>query len=648
MRNTIEISGGSKRSWVAIVALLVASAALVAPVTAATSATGDSSAADGGGPTVHTSWYDVVDENTIVAAANLTALGDASTGDVRLEYRRNGTDDAWTATPSEPVDSTGEVVLEVTGLEPSTEYEYRAVAETAAGTDRGEPRTFETPYDRPEVTTEGAVEVNARTATLSANLTDLGDRSEAEVWFSYEPVDSNAWMSEWSETEPQTVGSTGTVTQTVTGLEPDTEYDVRASVRNDRGYGYSGGTEQFATHAPFSVATGSAANVSQTNALLTGTVESIDETTEATVRFEYGSTATDETTTTEPVTKTATGYVEAPVTDLEPETEYTFRLVGETAAGDADAGSFETFATPGDFAVETGSATAVAEREATVTGEIVAFGGSDSVTTWFEYRPTTADDWRTTATVAPDSAGQLETTIDDLEPGTAYEFRVVGEADHGDAGVDADVGGVRTFETAVDPVVETGAATAVDEESATVAGTLSDLGGADEATVSLEYRAAGADEWIVAESESLTEPGTLETTLSGLEPETTYEYRAVARADGVTAVGQAQTLTTEAAEHAPTVESLSGSDDSSPNPHAELSVDWRVADEDGDLAAVTVTIEDAAGQIIAGTDEQVAGTDARGSLRESVKHGDGETYTVTLAVEDDAGNVATDRITIVA
>ncbi|WP_222919852.1 fibronectin type III domain-containing protein [Natrinema sp. SYSU A 869] len=644
MGDTIDISLGSNRTWVVFVALVAASTALAAPAAAAATGADTSTATDGddGGPTVRTSWYDVVNETTIVAAANLTDLGNASEASVRLEYRENGTDGSWTATEPRTVNTSDEFVSDLTGLEPSTEYEYRAVAETAAGTDRGESRLFETSYDRPEVTTGDAVEVSADGATLSATVTDLGDGDDVEVWFSYNPADSDAWTSEWEETDPQTVESMGTVTQTVTGLESDTEYDFRANVRNDRGYGYGGGTEQFATTAPFTVDTGPATNVSETNAVLTGNLGGLGGTDEATVWFEYSATGTDGVTKSEPIERTAAGDLAVRVTDLEPDTEYMYRIVRKTTAGDADNGTLESFATPSELAVETGSAADVTESGATLTGEVTDFGDSDAVTTRFEYRSIDADQWQTTEPVDPDSTARVETTVGGLEPGTGYEFRLVGETERGES----DVGATQAFETAVDPVVETGSATAVGEELATVGMTLSDLGGADDATVAVEYRAVDGGTWTEAAAETLTEPGTLETTLSGLEPDTTYEYRAVAYAADETETGAVETLTTERTDHDPTVEVLSGSEDSSPNPHAELFVDWRVADTDSDLSSVTVTIENSDGQAISGSDERVAGTSASGSLDESVKHGAGDTYTVILEVEDGTGNVVTEQVEI--
>ncbi|WP_254766993.1 fibronectin type III domain-containing protein [Salinilacihabitans rarus] len=524
------------------VAVLALSAAFAAPVAgASTDAT--TTATDEAGPSVDTLWADYLSDEALIVAGNLTDLGDADEATVRFEYRANGTDE-WAVSDGERVNATGTVTEDLTGLEPGTEYEYRAVAETAVGVDRGETRTIETLPDRPAATTVGAENVTEDGAVLVTNVTDLGGADSATVWFSYSPTDEDEPHSDWTETDPVTVTSTGLADRVVDGLEPGTEYEFTSHIDDGDQTGYSAGYETFTTDDPFVVATGPATDVSKTGA--------------------------------------------------------------------------------------------------TLTGEVVDFGGADGASAWFEYRASGADEWATTEAVAPDSAAGVSAAVDALEPGTTYEFRVVAEATDGDA----DVGAVESFETLPDPAVETGAATAVDDASATVAGDLVDLGGADAATVAVQYRAAGESAWVETDGETLTAPGAFDASLTGLEPETEYEYRAVVRADGVVETGATATLTTDVAEHDPTVEELAGVDESSSNPHAELAVDWAVADADGDLSSVAVTIRDGDGRVVDAAEESVAGDAASGSFATEVKHGAGDTYRVTLEVADGAGNVVVERTEI--
>lgn len=541
--------GDRSRTTVALIgivlAALAAGVAVGAPIAAAEeqSSSLNETGMDGDGPTVETSWWDTLNDSAVIVEAELTDAGDEDVADVWIEYRENGTDE-WSITETKPGQAPEGVTFDVTGLEPSTTYEYRAASETAHGSDRGEGRTFETPRDRPEATTVGAIDVGEESATLATNVTDLGYSGEVEVWFSYEPADSDVWHSEWSETEKRTVDETGLATQTVDGLDPETTYEFTSHVRTDDVGGYSTGYEEFTTENP--------------------------------------------------------------------------------------------------FAVETGTATNVDESSATLTGEVVNFGGADGATVHFEYRSADGEEWSTTDPVEPNSAAEIEATIDGLEPGTTYEYRAVGTASDGDA----DVGDVYVLGTDVDPAVETGPTIAVDDESATVSGEVVDLGGAPVVYVSVEYRAVGEDTWNETEETPLTDAKTVETTLDGLDPETEYEYRTVVRAQDAVDRGTIATLTTAAAEHDPTVETLSGADESGPNPHAELGIDWRVVDEDGDLSSAAVTVRDGSGVLVDRDEASVEGTSATGSLDEQIKHGTGDTYEVTLVVTDAAGNEATDRIEI--
>ncbi|RZH66397.1 fibronectin type III domain-containing protein [Natrinema altunense] len=545
MRTAIDSADVRTGSWTCLVAVLVLTAAVVPVMGTATAAVVTDSATEGA-PSVDTTWADVLNDSAVIVAGNLTALGDATNATVRFEYRQNDSSDAWSTTAAESTGSTGAFRADLAGLEPGTVYAYRAVAETAVGVDRGEARTIETPADRPEATTTGATAVGETEATLGTNVTDLGGEPSAEVWFSYSPTADSEPLSEWTETPTRTVNATGPATRQVTGLEPGTEYEFTSHVRTDREHGLS------------------------------------------------------------------TGY--------------------------------ERFTTASRFAVETGTATDVTETNATLTGEIVAVGDAATATARFEYRRLGTADWTTTEAVDSDSAGRVRTTVDGLEPGTNYEFRIVGEAADGDSAV----GAIETVETAADPVVETGGVVSVGEESATVAGELVALGGADAATVAIQYRDAGASTWHETGGETLSTSGTFDASLTGLASGTDYEYRTVVRADGVTETGATATLTTDAATHEPTVDALSGSDDSSPNPHADLAVDWQVSDADGDLSSVAVTIRDGNGRVVASETASVAGESADGSLTETVKHGAGTEYDVALTVTDETGATATDRTTIAA
>jgi len=99
-----------------------------------------------------------------------------------------------------------------------------------------------------------------------------------------------------------------------------------------------------------------------------------------------------------------------------------------------------------------------------------------------------------------------------------------------------------------DPVlaVSTGDATGVGETSATLNGSLDDLGGADSADVYVEWGPSGGSLSNVTSAETLSSTGSFSADISGLSAGTTYEFRAVADAsDGSSDTGSTNSFTTD-------------------------------------------------------------------------------------------------------
>jgi hypothetical protein len=96
------------------------------------------------------------------------------------------------------------------------------------------------------------------------------------------------------------------------------------------------------------------------------------------------------------------------------------------------------------------------------------------------------------------------------------------------------------------PVVTTGGVSDLTGSSASLNGSLDDLGGADSTDVSFEWRESGASDWNSTATETMTSTGAFSQGLTELSSETTYEYRAVAGAsDGQSATGSVTEFTTD-------------------------------------------------------------------------------------------------------
>jgi hypothetical protein len=201
------------------------------------------------------------------------------------------------------------------------------------------------------------------------------------------------------------------------------------------------------------------------------------------------------------------------------------------------------------------------------------------------------------------------------------------EGDGGDAGV----------------AVSTDAASDVGETSATLNGSLTDLGGADSTDVSFEYRETEASDWFATSTQTLSSTGAFSESVSGLSNATDYEVRATAEAsDGDTDTGSAVTFTTTGASGtSPTVDRFDVSEAGSPNPHADITADWSVSDVDGDLERVTVEVSDPDGALVTSEQSSATGTTESGTTEFTIKHVEDRTFEVTLTVTDSTGATAT-------
>lgn len=204
--------------------------------------------------------------------------------------------------------------------------------------------------------------------------------------------------------------------------------------------------------------------------------------------------------------------------------------------------------------VTTGSASAIASTIATLSGTVNAKGASTTVT--FQYGETLS--YGSTATASPSPVtGSTDTAVSasltGLIPGRTYNFRVVGTSANGTA-----PGANQTFSTPGPPSAVTGAASAVTNNSATLAGNVTANGATTNVTfeygeTTLYGSSAAASPSPVSGSTSTA----VTAALSGLDPGVTYHYRVVASSTNGTTPGADLTFTT-AAPPVPTTGIASG------------------------------------------------------------------------------------------
>lgn len=212
--------------------------------------------------------------------------------------------------------------------------------------------------------------------------------------------------------------------------------------------------------------------------------------------------------------------------------------------------------------------------------------------------------------------------------------------------------------TVTEPTLEvsTVGADAIDATSATLVGDLTELTGADSASVSFEW-GASSDGLLEATPEQTVETtGEFEATLADLEADTEYVFRAVATAGSTVAAGTEATLRTDSTDSEPTegtpeVVNLTGADVSNPrNPHVDAELSWKATIDASELYAAELTLSDHEGRIDSWS-YALSGETAAATETARIPHRAGEQdidYTATLVVYSYYGNTDTRTTTFQA
>jgi hypothetical protein len=349
----------------------------------------------------------------------------------------------------------------------------------------------------PTVTTLSATNITQSTATLNKSVT-AGTESITAQGFEYRIENATTWIR--------------SISGSLTGLAAGTTYEFRAYAVTATATTY-GAVLTFKTLAiiPPTVTTLSAANITQTTAVLNKSVAAGTETVTA-QGFEYrkqGAASSWITSTT------------GNLTNLAENTAYEFRAYAVTASGTTYGATliFNTLAIspPG---IKTQPATAITSSSATLNKSIVA-GSEVIIEQGFEYRALNGPKWYVS------SSGNLTGLI----AGTTYEFRAYAVTASGTT-----YGTILTFNTLSisAPTVTTLAASNITQTTATLNKSVS-AGTEAISSQGFEYRKQGAASWNTSSSG----------TLANLTENTTYEYRAYAVTASGTFYGDVMTFTTK-------------------------------------------------------------------------------------------------------
>lgn len=298
---------------------------LAASVTGATAAAGDGS--DAAVASVTTTSGTPLNETAAVVTGTLDGLDGDESAVVWFEYRRRGARH-WSATTGRTLDSTGPFRTEITGLEPGTDYEFRAMTTT----ERGGVRNLTTP-DYPVVEMGEATPRNQSVIDVQVRVPDLGAEAAA-LQVQYREAGTAGWRS----TDWRTVETTGPVSLTVAGLEANTTYEYRALVEAADGERDVTGVTTARTDAALTVETLAPVQVNDSAATFRGRVVDRGGSNVTSARLRYRIQGWDHWVQTGPLDVDDDGTFETELAGLVPNATYEVRALVGTADGDRATG----------------------------------------------------------------------------------------------------------------------------------------------------------------------------------------------------------------------------------------------------------------------------------------------------------------------
>ena len=437
--------------------------------------------------------------------------------------------------------ATGAFTGSITGLSSNVTYYVRAYASNTAGTIYGSQVSFTSATAMPTAITNAASGIGETTATLNGTV----NAKNANTTLSFEYGLTDSYGSTATSTPGSASGTSNTaLSAALTGLTPNQTYHFRVKAVNDGGTTY-GVDMTFTTSAAAPTAiTDAASGIGETTATLNGTVNAKNANT--TLSFEYGLTdsyGSTATSTPGSASGTSNTSLSAALTGLTPNQIYHYRVKSVNDGGTTYGGDMTFTTTMAPPVAATSAATSVGQSSATLNGSMNARNTSTSIT--FEYGTDVsygASINATPATVEGTETAVVNAALTVLAPNTLYHYRIVGTSGGGTTR-----GADMTFTTLMTvPVVTTTPATDVAQHSATLNGSLSELG-APAAT-------AHGFAWGTAETPALTDQrvdlGTPSATgdffaaLTALDQGTIYYARSYAINAADTVYGEVVSFTT--------------------------------------------------------------------------------------------------------
>jgi phosphodiesterase/alkaline phosphatase D-like protein len=435
-------------------------------------------------PSVTTGDATAVTSSSATLNGSLAYMGTATTVNVSLQWGTTQGGPYPNLTPLQAKTAPGSFTAGLSGLSANTAYYFRAKGDGGAhGIAYGSELSVITSKVPPSVTTTGAHNITAGSATINGQVTSMGTATTVNVSFDWGTDPNNLNMG----TPLQTLAAPLSFDADLTGLAANTTYYYRAKADGGaHGIGY-GSILSFTTgKVPPSVSTGGATGVTSGLATLNGTLHWLGSAPMVEVSFQYGTTSGmySDQTTRQP--KIAPTNFDAPLSGLAPDTTYYYRASADGGIHGTSYGTEHTFTTGyTPPSVTTNSAAHVTTNTAALNGTLTVRGTAPTVNVSFQYGTTQGGPYINSTPVQPGTAtGAYQAGLTGLSPHTTYYYRA--KADGGIYG--SSYGDEMSFRTSMfPPLVTTGAVTDVLANSATLNGDLNSLGSATTVNVSFQY-----------------------------------------------------------------------------------------------------------------------------------------------------------------
>ena len=430
----------------------------------------------------------------------------------------------------------GLYTIRMENLTANMRYYVRAYAKNGTGIGFGEVLEFKTGGEtsKPQVSTVEVNEVTYNAATCLCNVSSDGglELTERGVCWGLEPdptVNVHKVTAQGTET--------GNYTVTIEGLNPNTDYHVRAYAINEKGIAYGEDLPFTTTDGKPTVTTAAVTNITATSATGGGTVTN-EGASQVTERGICWSTSHEPTTSgSHAQNGTGAGNYTCDMTVLVPNETYYVRAYATNNQGTAYGAEVEFTAREGMPVVVTLDVTDITATSAKAHGKVTDQGGSTvterGICWGTEPSPTISGSHASSGT----GIGEYTVEMTDLVPGTKYYVRAYAINAQG-----MTYGGQEDFTTSTTlPTVVTG-----NINGTTVSGEVTSEGGATVTERGVCWSTSHQPTVDGSHGSSGSGLGTFSVELTDLAPGTTYYVRAYATNSAGTSYGSEKTLATEA------------------------------------------------------------------------------------------------------